>query len=81
MVTRRTIQIEENYLERPSILAKTIFALLFVAWVGEWSIERDAVMYNGLWRSPFVLLSPLFEPVPGIQMFTWQLLLLALAPV
>jgi hypothetical protein len=81
MVARRIIQVEDNHPERSSILAKTIFALLFVAWVGEWSLDLDAVMYNGLWRSPFIMFSPLFEPVPGIRLFTWQLLLLALAPI
>src|SRR6185503_8097826 len=34
-----------------------------------------------LWRSPFQALGPLFVSVPGINLFPWQLLLIALAPV
>jgi hypothetical protein len=56
-------------------------ALLFVAWIGEWPRDIDSVMYSGLWRSPFEVFGPLFVPVPGIRMFAWQLLLIALAPV
>jgi hypothetical protein len=55
--------------------------LLFAAWVGEWPREYDAVMYSGYWRSPFEVLGPLFVPLPGIRMFAWQVLLIALAPV
>jgi len=55
--------------------------LLFVAWVGEWPRELDAVLYSGYWRSPFEIFGPLFVPLPGIRMFTWQILLVALAPV
>jgi hypothetical protein len=56
-------------------------ALLLAAWVGEWPREYDAVMYSGYWRSPLEVLGPLFVPLPGIRMFTWQVLLIALAPV
>jgi hypothetical protein len=63
------------------MLCRVMCALLFVAWVGEWPREIDSVMYSGLWRSPFELFGPLFVPVPGIRMFAWQLLLIALAPV
>jgi hypothetical protein len=62
------------------MLCRVMCALLFVAWVGEWPREIDSVMYSGLWRSPFVVFGPLFVPLPGIRMFTWQLLLVALAP-
>jgi hypothetical protein len=55
--------------------------LLFVAWVGEWPREYDAVMYSGYWRSPFEALGPLFVPLPGVRLFAWQVLLIALAPV
>jgi hypothetical protein len=54
--------------------------LLFLAWVGEWPRETDSVLYSGLWRSPFEVFGPLFVSLPGIRMFTWQLLLIALAP-
>jgi hypothetical protein len=54
--------------------------LLFVAWVGEWPREIDSVTYSGLWRSPFEVFGPLFVSLPGIRMFAWQLLLIALAP-
>jgi hypothetical protein len=58
-----------------------MFALLFVAWVGEWPLELDPIMFSGLWRSPFGLLGPMFAPLPGIKLFPWQVLLLVLAPV
>jgi len=58
-----------------------MFVLLFVGWVGEWPLELDSILYSGLWRSPFVVFGPLFEPVPGIRLFPWQLLLIALVPV
>jgi hypothetical protein len=80
MVTRPHVESDASRVEKRSTLATTIFVLLFVAWVGEWSLELDAVLYSGLWRSPFVALSFLFEPVPGIRLFTWQLLLIGLTP-
>jgi hypothetical protein len=58
-----------------------MFALLFVAWVGEWPRELDSYLYSGLWRSPFEIFGPFFVPLPGIRMFAWQLLLIALVPV
>jgi hypothetical protein len=61
--------------------SRAMVALLFVAWVGEWPREIDVFMYSGLWRSPFEVFAPLFAPLPGIRMFTWQLLLIALVPV
>jgi hypothetical protein len=57
-----------------------MLALLFVGWVGEWSLENDPVMYLGHWRSSFVVFAPLFAPVPGIRLFPWQILLIALVP-
>jgi hypothetical protein len=63
------------------MLCRVMCALLFVAWVGEWPPEYDTVLYSGLWRSPFGVFGPLFTPVPGIRLFAWQLLLIALAPV
>lgn len=57
-----------------------LFGLLFVGWVGEWPLEVDRVLYNGHWRSIFVVFAPLFTPVPGISLLPWQLLLIALAP-
>jgi hypothetical protein len=58
-----------------------MFALLFLAWVGEWPLDLDPVLYSGLWRSPFAIFAPLFAPVPGIRLSPWQLLLLALVPI
>lgn len=81
MVTRRAPLGEDKQIETTGSLPKLLLALLFVAWVGEWSLELDAVMYNGLWRSPFVMFSPLFEPVPGVRLSSWQLLLLVLVPI
>jgi hypothetical protein len=37
-------------------------------------------MYYGLWRSPFIVFGPLFEPLPGIRLFTWQVLLVVMVP-
>jgi hypothetical protein len=56
-------------------------ALLFVAWTAEWPLATDPLLYNGHWRSPFQVLGPLFVSVPGINLFPWQLLLIALAPI
>lgn len=68
--------------ERRSFAATALFFLLFAAWVGEWPLELDDVMYTGRWRSPFIVFGPLFEPLPGIRLFTWQvLLILLIAPV
>ncbi len=54
--------------------------LLFVAWTGEWPLDRDPVLYNGLWRSSFVVFGPLFVSIPGLNLFPWQILLGALVP-
>jgi hypothetical protein len=63
------------------MLCRVMCALLFVAWTAEWPLDTDRILYNGLWRSPFQALGPLFVSVPGINLFPWQLLLIALAPV
>ncbi|MEO0480988.1 MAG: O-antigen ligase family protein [Planctomycetota bacterium] len=55
--------------------------LLFIAFVAEWPLEYDVVMYNGLWRSPFVVFGYFFVPLPGVKLFLWQLLVLAMVPV
>jgi hypothetical protein len=55
--------------------------LLFVAWTGEASFERDNTLYCGLWRSPFQVFSPLFTPVRAVLLFPWQLLFVATAPL
>jgi hypothetical protein len=56
-------------------------ALLFLAWTAEWPLAADPLLYNGHWRSPFLAFGPLFVSVPGINLFPWQLLLIALAPL
>ena len=66
--------------ERRSMVATIMFALLLVAWVGEAPLELDTALYTGRWRSVFVVLGPLFAPLPLISLTPWQLLLLALAP-
>jgi len=78
-LTRQNTAPQERPAKR-SMIATIIFGLLFVGWVGEPSLELDPALYNGLWRSPFAALGPLFAPVPGISLTPWQLLLLALAP-
>jgi hypothetical protein len=54
-------------------------ALLFLAWTAE--SPNETVLYCGLWRSPFQVLGPLFVSLPGINLFPWQLLLFAVAPL
>lgn len=63
------------------MLCRVLCALLFVAWTAEWPLATDRVLYCGLWRSPFQVLGPLFVSVPGVNLFPWQLLLMAVAPV
>ena len=66
--------------EKRNMIAMLMFGLLFIGWVGEPPLEFDSAMYNGLWRSVFVVFGPLISPLPGISMYPWQLLLIALAP-
>jgi hypothetical protein len=63
------------------MLCRVLCVLLFVAWTAEWPLETDTMLYCGHWRSPFAVLGPLFVSVPGISLFPWQLLLLAVAPL
>lgn len=65
---------------RRSLVTTILFILLMVSWIGEWPMHLDTVMYSGLWRSPLVALGPLFEPVPGLSLMPWQLILLSLVP-
>lgn len=58
---------------------RLLCALLFVAWTAE--VPGDPTLYSGLWRSPFQVFGPLFLSLPVLHMYTWQLLLLALAPL
>jgi hypothetical protein len=62
------------------MITTIMFGLLFVAWVGEWPLEIDTVLYFGKWRSAFAVFAPLFAPVAGISLFPWQILLIALVP-
>jgi hypothetical protein len=55
--------------------------LLFVGWTAEWPLQTDRILYNGQWRSPFQVFGPLFVSVPGLSLFPWQVIVLALAPV
>ena len=66
--------------QKRSAVTLMLFGLLLIAWIGEWPLSIDTIMYNGTWRSVFVVFAPLFTPVPGIALFPWQLLLIALAP-
>jgi hypothetical protein len=63
-----------------SAVTLLLFVLILIAWLGEWPPTIDTVAYNNQWRSFFVELAPLFTPVPGISLFPWQLMLLALTP-
>ncbi len=62
------------------MLCRLLCVLLFVGWTGEWPVERDPDLYMGLWRSPLEVFGPLFVSVPGISLFPWQLLFLAMVP-
>jgi hypothetical protein len=78
LMPRNAKRTEET--EKTSLIMLLICGLLFVGWVGEWPLEIDPVLYLGRWRSPFGVLAPMFAPVPGISLFPWQILLIALAP-
>jgi hypothetical protein len=62
------------------VLCRIWCALLFAAWTAEWPLETDVLLYCGHWRSPFQLLGPLFVSVPGVSLYPWQMLVIALAP-
>lgn len=66
--------------EKMSLAAKVLVALLFVTWVGEAPVSVDPVLYNGNWRSPFVLLGWVFVPIPGIKLTTLQLVMVLMLP-
>jgi hypothetical protein len=63
------------------MLCRLVCVLLLIGWIGEWPLARDQVLYHGLWRSPLVVFGPLFVSVPGLNLFPWQILLLAAVPV
>lgn len=63
------------------MLCRVMCLLLFVAWTAEWPLANDRLLYFGLWRSPFELLGPLFVSIPGVNLFAWQLMIIALTPV
>jgi hypothetical protein len=63
------------------VLCRVLCALLFVAWTAEWPLETDQVLYCGLWRSPLQALGPLFVSLPGVSLFPWHLMVLAVAPL
>ena len=62
------------------MLCRVLCALLFVAWTAEWPLEPTPSLLRAL-AEPLPGLGPLFVSVPGINLFPWQLLLLALAPL
>jgi hypothetical protein len=61
------------------MLCRLLCALLFLAWTAE--APNDSVLYSGYWRSPFEIFAPLFVSIPGINLWAWQVLLLAAAPL
>jgi hypothetical protein len=61
------------------VLCRALCVLLFLAWTAE--EPNDPTLYYGQWKSVFSFFSPLFATIPGIQLWTWQLLLFALAPL
>ena len=67
--------------EKRSIVATIVFALLFIAWVGEWPVSVDTATYYGRWRSILGTVGPLFLPIPGISLNSWQLSMIVLTPL
>jgi hypothetical protein len=63
------------------VLCRALCALVFVALTAEPPLATDPILYGGHWRSPFQLLGPLFVSVPGLNLFPWQMLLIALTPL
>ena len=61
------------------MLSRVLCVLLFMAWTVQ--MRNDPVQFCGLWQSPFVALSPLFESLPGTGLSVWQLMLFVLAPL
>jgi hypothetical protein len=62
------------------MLCRILCVLLFAAWTAEWPLEFDQSLYCGLWRSPLQVLGPLFVSLPGINLFPFHLILIALTP-
>ena len=52
-----------------------------MAWTAERPLEFEPLLYWGYWRSPFQAFGPLFVSLPGINLWAWQVLLFALAPL
>src|SRR5262245_24558111 len=63
------------------MLCRILCVILCLGWTGEWPLDLDPVLYTGLWRSPFVVFGPLFVSLPEIDLFPWQILVLALVPL
>lgn len=66
--------------EKRGIVATILFALVFIALVGEWPVSVDTATYYGKWRSILGVFGPLFLPIPGISLTAWQVLVIALFP-
>ena len=62
------------------MLCRVLCALVFVAWTAERPLQYDVLLYHTHWRSPFQVLGPFLVSVPGVKLFPWQLILIALAP-
>ena len=63
------------------MLCRLVCVVLLIGWIGEPPLGRDPVLYHGLWRSALVVFGPLFESVPGVNLFPWQIILLAAVPL
>jgi O-antigen ligase len=55
--------------------------VLLVASIGEAPVWYDPVLYEGRWRSPLAALGFLLVPLPGIRLYAWHIMLLALLPL
>jgi hypothetical protein len=62
------------------LLGRVLCLLVFLFWTAEAPVELDKILYCGLWRSPFGLLSFLWVPLPVIHQPAIKVLLVTLAP-
>ncbi len=58
---------------------RVLCVLLFLAWTAE--RNSDPQIFNGIWRSPLSVFSPLFDSISAVHQPAWNLLLLATTPL
>ena len=63
------------------MFCRLLCLLLFIALAGERPVEFDRDLYYGVWRSPLEVFGPLLVSIPGVNLWVWQLILMAVVPV